>query len=247
MNEIEVAGERLPIRESLVREVEVAWDRLAGPGTWWSGAQRLAIAAEARHAAGCGLCHARKASLSPYAVEGEHDALGELAPAAVEAIHRLVSDAGRITEKWVISLRSDNGLSEPAYVEIIGVIAVLTALDKLHQALGLPLRALPAALPGEPARQLPRGAKRNLAWVSTLAPEDVGAGEPNPYPVHGDKNIHRGLSLVPREVFNFFDLDVELYLKDHEIRDFEHDFRAIGHAQIELIAGRTSALNGCYY
>ena len=243
MSEIEVAGEKLPIRESLLREIEVAWERLAGPGTWWSGAQRLAIAAEARQAAGCGLCQARKASLSPYTVAGEHDALGELFPAAVEAIHRLATDAGRITEKWVRGL----DLEETHYVEIIGIIAVLTALDKLHQALGLPLRNLPAPLPGEPTRQLPRGAKRNLAWVSTLAPEDVGAEELNPYPVHGDKNIHRGLGLVPQEVFNFFDLDVELYLKDHEIRDFDHDFRAIGHAQIELIAARTSALNGCYY
>ena len=81
----------------------------------------------------------------------------------------------------------------------------------------------------------------------TLAPEDVGTRDPNPYPVHGDKNIHRALSLVPQEVFNFFDLDVELYLKDHEIRDFETEYRAISHAQIELIAGRTSALAGCFY
>ncbi len=247
MSEIDVGGDILPIRDSLVREIEVAWDRLARPGTWWNGAERLAIAAEARHAAGCDLCQRRQAALSPYAVDGAHDALGALSPAAVEAIHRLVTDAGRITEKWVTSLQSDEGLSEPAYVEIIGVIAVLTGLDKLHQALGLPLRELPAAVAGEPSRHLPAGAKRNLAWVSTLAPEDVGAGDPNPYPPHGDKNIHRGLSLVPQEVFNFFDLDVELYLKDHEIRDFEHDFRAISHAQIEMIAGRTSALNGCFY
>jgi hypothetical protein len=163
----------------------------------------------------------------------------------VEAIHRLVTDAGRITEKWVLSLAP--ALDETAYVEIIGVIALLTGLDKLDQALGLALRALPEATASEPNRQRPKGAKRNLAWVSTLAPEDVGPEDPNPYPLHGDKNIHRGLSLVPQEVINFFDLDVELYLKDHEIRDFEHDFRAISHAQIELIAGRTSALNGCYY
>ena len=46
---------------------------------------------------------------------------------------------------------------------------------------------------------------------------------------------------------DLFDLDVELYLKDHEIRDFAHEHRAISHAQIELIAGRASALNRCYY
>jgi hypothetical protein len=52
---------------------------------------------------------------------------------------------------------------------------------------------------------------------------------------------------VPQEVFTFFDLDVELYLRDHEIRDFEREYRALGHAQMELLAGRVSALNGCYY
>jgi len=138
-------------------------------------------------------------------------------------------------------------LDETKYVEIIGVISILTGLDILHQALGLPVAELPAALPGAPVRHKPAGAKRNLAWVETLAPEDVGAGDPNPYPLHGDKNIHRGISLVPQEVINFFDLDVELYLKDHEIRDFDTEYRAISHAQIELIAGRTSALAGCFY
>ena len=250
MTKIEVAGEMLPMRESLAREVEVAWNRLASPGTWWSGAERLAIAAEARHAKTCELCRQRKTALSPYTVPGEHDSTSDLPPAAIEAIHRIVTDAGRITERWIFLLIEGGempALEETKYVEIIGIIAVLTGLDKLHQGLGLAPRDLPAPIAGEPSRQRPLGAKRNLAYVATLAPEDVGSDDPNPYPLHGDKNIHRGVSLVPQEVFNFFDLDVELYLKDHEIRDFEHDFRAISHAQIELIAGRTSALNGCYY
>ncbi len=243
LTEIEVGGEGLPIRESLVREIDVAWQRLAAPGTWWTGAERLAIAAEARHAIGCELCRRRKEALSPYTVDGTHDSLDELPEAAIEAVHRVVTDAGRITEKWVRSLE----LEETRYVEIIGVIAVLTGLDTLNRALGLPLNDLPGTIAGEPSRHKPAGTKRNLAWVETLAPEDVGEGDPNPYPLHGDKNIHRGLSLVPQEVFNFFDLDVELYLKDHEIRDFQTEYRAISHAQIELIAGRTSALAGCFY
>ena len=188
--------------------------------------------------------------MSPYTVDGDHDAVGELPAAAVEAVHRLVTDAGRITEGWIGTLLTGGempALAETEYVEIVGVVAVLTALDTLHRALGLPLRGLPAPIAGAPGRHRPVGARRKLAWVSTLAPEDICADDPNPYPVHGDKNIHRGLSLVPQEVFNFFDLDVELYLKDHEIRDFAHEYRAISHAQIELIAGRTSALNGCYY
>jgi len=243
LSKIEVANERLPIRESLKREMQLAWSRLASAGTWWSGAERLAIAAEARHALDCDLCRQRKKSLSPYAMNGEHDTLDVLPDGVVEAIHRLVTDAGRITNNWLRSL----DIKETHYVEIIGVIAVLTGLDTLHRALGQPLHSLPDPIAGEPTRHKPDGTKRNLAWVETLAPEDVGTRDPNPYPVHGDKNIHRALSLVPQEVFNFFDLDVELYLKDHEIRNFQTEYRAISHAQIELIAGRTSALAGCFY
>ena len=252
MTFIEVGGDRLPIRENFMTQIDIAWERLCQPGTWWSGAERRAIAAEARQAETCPLCRQRKTALSPYTVDGHHnhlnDHLNTLHAAAVEAIHRLKTDAGRITQKWLHELiDEDNGLSEAAYVEIVSIVAIITALDTFDDALGRTRRPLPTAIDGQPTRQRPAGAKRNLAWISTLAPEDVVDGDINPYPVHGDKNIHRALSLVPQEVFNFFDLDVELYLKDHEIRDFENEYRAINHAQIELLAGRMSALNGCHY
>jgi hypothetical protein len=245
---IEINGGRLPIREDLAAQIDSAWERLRRPGTWWPGAERLAIAAEARQAENCRLCRKRKAALSPYTVAGEHDHLGVLPAAAIEAIHRLKTDAGRITETWLrVLIDHADSLAETQYVEIVAIVAIVTGLDTFDDALGRPRRFLPSAIEGLPTRQRPAGVQRNLAWVATLAPEDVDSSDPDPYPVHGAKNIHRGLSLVPQEVFNFFDLDVELYLKDHEIRDFENDYRAISHAQIELVAGRVSALNGCYY
>lgn len=244
--QIEVAGQLLPIRPSLASAIEVAWARLAGPGTWWSGVDRMAIAAEARNARGCKLCEERKQALSPYAVKGVHDSLGNLPDEAVEAVHRLVTDASRITEAWVRTM-ADGPLGEAAYVEIVSVTAIVTALDTFDHALGRTPHALSAAVDGPPSRQRPAGAKRNLAWVATLAPENVASGDPNPYPLHGDKNIHRALSLVPQAVIDFFDLDVELYLPDHQIRDFTTEYRAISHAQIELIAGRASAINRCFY
>ncbi len=219
---------------------------MARAGTWWSGRERVAIAAEVRQAATCALCRARKAALSPYTVAGQHAAAGDLPDEAVEAIHRLASDAGRITESWVRGL-IEGPLGEERYVEIVALAAIVTGLDTFEHALGRPLRSLPEPVAGEPTRVRPAGAKRDLAWVATLAPEDIGAGEPDPFAVHGDKNIHRGVSLVPQEVFNFFDLDVELYLRDEEIRDFEREYRAINHAQIELIAARASAINACFY
>jgi hypothetical protein len=135
MTRITVAGEALPIRADLIAAIEVAQRRLTQPGTWWTGAQRAAIAAEARHAEHCSLCQQRKAALSPYTVQGRHDSLTDLDNDTIEAIHRLRTDAGRITEQWVTDITSRD-LSEEAYVEIIGIIAVLTGLDTFNDALG---------------------------------------------------------------------------------------------------------------
>jgi len=243
---IEVAGQSLPIRPGLASAIEAAWARLAGAGTWWSGAERIAIASEVRNARRCKLCRERKQALSAHAVRGAHDSLGILPANAVEAVHRLVTDASRIGEAWVRGM-ADGPLGEGAYVEIVSVVSIVSALDTFDHALGRTPRALPEAGDGPPSRRRPAGARRALAWVATLAPEDVAPGDPNPFPLHGDKNIHRALSLVPQAVIDFFDLDVELYLRDHEIRDFTTEYRAISHAQIELIAGRASAINRCFY
>lgn len=236
----------MPMREGLARELARAWRRLAEPGTWWSGSGRVALAAEVRAARSCSLCRGRKAALSPYGIGGAHDGAGTLPEPVVDAVHRLATDAGRLTRRWLEGALG-KGLAEEQYVEAVGVVALVTALDTFDLALGRAERPLPAPMPGEPTRARPAGARRNLAWVSTVAPEDLLPGDPDPYAAHGSKNIHRALSLVPQEVFNFFDLDVELYLKDHEIRDFGREYRALTHPQIELLAGRVSALNGCYY
>lgn len=246
MTSITVGRETLPIRGALRDAINIAQRRLTQAGTWWTSEQRAAIAAEARHAENCALCQRRKSALSPYAVDGKHDSRGELDDDIVEAVHRLRTDAGRITERWVNDITSRN-LTEEAYVEVIGIIAVLTALDTFNDALGRERDPLLPAQQGEPRRYRPAGAKRNLAWVATLSPEDAQPEDPDPFVIHGKANIHRGISLVPQEVINFFDLDVELYIHDTQIRDFGNSPRAINRAQIELIAGRASSINNCMY
>ena len=61
-----------PIRPDIPAAHREFWGRLAGPGSWWTGAERVAIAAETRHALACAFCAARKQALSPYGLEGEH-------------------------------------------------------------------------------------------------------------------------------------------------------------------------------
>jgi len=52
---------------------------------------------------------------------------------------------------------------------------------------------------------------------------------------------------VPDEVKSFFDLVSHQYQGPLQMRDFSREYRAITHAQIELLAARVSALNQCLY
>ena len=238
-----------PVRTDLDEAWRRAWEHLARPGTWWTGAERLAMVAACREAPDCALCRERAAALSPFSIDGAHDSTSALPDRVVETIHRIRTDSGRLTESWFRRM-VESGLSEPEYVEIVGVVSVATALDTLADGLGVPRRSLPEAVPGRPSRHRPPGARRSLAWVPTLEPEDIADDDPNPY---GDKtgglvaNIHRGMSLVPAEVAAFFELDDVIYLPQFALKDFATEYRAISHAQMELLAARVSLINRCRY
>src|SRR5215472_3382328 len=88
------------IRADLAEAQRTAWEQVGAPGTWWTSAERIAIAAETRHALACPLCIARKDAVSPTMVGGDHATLGALSRAAVEAVHRIRTDPGRIGEAW---------------------------------------------------------------------------------------------------------------------------------------------------
>jgi hypothetical protein len=236
------------MRQELQRALDAAWSSVGATGVWWSGDQRLEIVREARHACTCRLCAARKAAPIPHAIAGNHDMLTTLSPAAVEAIHRIVSDPGRLSETWYKRTISA-GLSEEAYVELLGVVAVTTAVDTFDRALGAPLRAVPIALAGTPSRRRPVGAKPGLGWMPMLAPEDVTAEDPPLYASAGriGGNVHRALSLVPEAMMHFWDLFEEMYLPQQAMRDFGREYRAITHAQIEMLAARVAVRNQCLY
>ena len=236
----------LTIRNDLATARENSWDRLASPGTWWSAAERLAIADEARRATQCRMCRARKEALSPYTIDGEHDGNGDLPEFIVEVIHRIRTDSGRLRKAWFDEVM-ESGLTDTRYVEIVGIISTIAGLDTFDHAIGLPQRKLPAAKPGEPTRHRPRAAHKTIAWVATLADDDISEEDPNPYPDFEPVNVHRAMSLVPEEVAGFFELDQALYLPQAAIRDLDNEYRALTHSQIELIATRVAALNQCYY
>jgi alkylhydroperoxidase family enzyme len=213
---------------------------------WWDGAERVAIAREVRIAEDCRLCRARKHALSPGAVHGAHDTTASLPGAAVEAIHRIVTDTARLSRTWFEALRGQ-GLDDAHYVELVGVVVSVLSIDEFHRGLGLALEPLPVPETGNAERRRPSGAADEGAWVPTVPPAaldepdaDIYGGAPHA------ANVIRALSLVPTEVRVLADLHGAHYLSIAEMRNFNPD-RALSRAQMELIAARVSALNECFY
>jgi len=103
------------IRDDIVEAHRRAWQHIAGPGSWWTGAQRVAIAREVRAAWSCGFCAERRMVVSPYMLSGEHSraseppAWNDLEPdAIIDAIHRIVTDPGRLGRRFY-----DDASTEP--------------------------------------------------------------------------------------------------------------------------------------
>jgi hypothetical protein len=232
-----------PIRSDLAEAHRRAWEHVGSAGTWLDAADRIAVADETRRARSCALCRERKAALSPFAVEGEHDHAGILSAPIVDAIHRVTTDAARLTESWYRSLL-DEGLTAETYVEVLGIVVSVISVDRFHHAMGLPLEDLPDPQPGEPSRVRPGGIVEGEAWVPMMNGKQAAAEVDMPAP--SAPYVIRALSLVPAELKAWQGLSAVQYLRPEQMLDFGSG-RAINRSQIELVAGRVSSLNECFY
>ena len=216
----------LPVSEAAARAHAAALDAIAKPGAWWDGAARLAIAKATRAAPDCALCIARKASLSAGAVQGDHASAEVLPPAAVEAVHGIRNDSGRLTRRWFDHLM-ETGLRREAYVELAAIVACTVIVDTYAQGVGLPRPPLPEAVPGSPAFERSDAVADAGAWV--------------PLAREGNAHILRALGLVPSASALFFaTFNPCYYMRPQQTF-------AIGRRQVELIAARVSAVNECFY
>jgi hypothetical protein len=232
-----------PIRDDLRATHAMVLEHFSRPGCWFSGRERIAIAAESRLAVGCPLCRERRSALSPEHVQGEHATTGALKPPLVELIHRVRTDPGRLSRRFFDAVIAA-GLRDGEYVEAVGIVALAAGLDFLCRALGVPVLPLPGPLPGVPSRHRPSGLQEGIAWVPLLPPEAASGPDAD---IYGGAdfvpNIVRALSLVPDHVRVLRTWSDAHYVA---LRDLTAR-RAIDRPQIELVAARVSALNECFY
>ncbi|MFV2090623.1 MAG: alkylhydroperoxidase-related (seleno)protein [Pseudomonadales bacterium] len=235
-----------------------AWSYLAGPGSWWTGTQRLAIAQASRDSMDCPFCAERKQALSPLAIEGNHNgdpsltasslSVSSLPIKVLNAVHRITTDPARLTESWIQGL-IDETFHHGHYVETVSIISTLISIDAFHRALGLALEPLPAAQPGQPDRYWPEGAAVDVAWVPMIYPANLSDKESDIYfgaPQMG--HVIRAMSLVPDAVRQLNALSAAHYLPTPQVGDMNATgYLTLSRPQTELIAARTSVLNDCFY
>ena len=235
-----------PVRDDIVEAHRWYWQQLAKPGSWWTGEERIAIAAELRQAPHCHFCQARKEALSPYAGDPAHSSVTDLSPLAVDAIHRVITDQSRIARHYV-DANVEAGFSHEAYVELVGIVVSVLSIDEFNRALGLPPEPLPEPEAGLPDHYRPGTLETETGYVPMIPPEGATGLESD---LWGDRtaNVLRALSLVPDAVRGWVRLSAAQYLSIEGMANMiGQEDRAIDRAQMELVAGRVSSHNECFY
>jgi hypothetical protein len=140
------SGSPVPVRSDLGQAFRRDWNRLALPGSWWSGSERVAIAAEVRSAR--------------YGTDHKDHILSE---PAREAARVIGAQPAAVRRPWVESVAGK--LSYPHYIEITGIASRLAAIDTVHDGIGEEREPLPEPEPGEPSRTAEPLARPGAAWV----------------------------------------------------------------------------------
>jgi hypothetical protein len=230
----------LPVRADLEAAHQAQCDRFGQPGTWGSGAQRIAVIAAAR-----------QACIDAGVLEASEDggAMSDMElPKVVQDIIATVAVSPKDVDLDFYNAAIGSGLSDAEYTEIVGLVSFITNLDVFARGIGVPLRPLPEAQAGEPSRVRPPEAVQEQAFVPTIPNPPEGGevakamyGSFKPY-------IMRAMSLVPEEFNDHIALERAQYLPLERIMEYDfnhHD--GLTRPQAEVVAGRVSALNDCFY
>ncbi len=237
------------VRKEIGETYSWYWQRLASPGSWWTGAERIALAAEVRRATACQFCGQRKDALSPYTLSGNHDAepASPLTDDAIDAVHRIVTDQSRITQVWVDGL-VERGMRIEAYIELVGLVVAVFSIDEFNRALGLAPEALPGPIAGKPTGYCPDHTDSETGFVPMIPRNKAVGAEADLWAEGRGANVLRALSAVPDAVRDWKSISAVQYLSVEGMANMIGDpDRAMNRMQMELVAGRVSAINQCFY
>lgn len=236
------ADSKHPVRAAIAAAHEETLKSFTAPGTWFSGAERAQIVTTARQA---------RIEAGLQEASDETNEFAEL-PNAVSSLARQVATDTKALTADFFEDSLDAGLTDCEYVETVGLVARSLSVDIFARGIGVDLRALPSVQQGEPSRMRPATATHEKAWADTV-PGGSAGGDEAVYIYGTDQPeaapfIYRSLSLVPDEAKGLVALGAAQYLEIQDFMnlDFSYDPQ-ITRAEVEVVAGRVSAINQCFY
>ena len=193
----------VPVRHDVIDVVERSMEALASPGGALTGERRVSLARAARE-------------------DDDESPLGAFA-------HHLYVSPGTVEQQHVRAAADIEG--DGPVVEAIGIVARLSAVDRVHAVLGIDLEPLPQPKPGPVTGALAEGLKRRRGHVPM---------PPGPIPVT--------LDLVPSEGQALRAMFGPLYMTEKQMSDpMFHRDPGLTTPQLETVAARISLLNQCFY
>ena len=178
-----------------------------------------------RSAAALGVAHERRA----------HGSAGDGLPEVVaDAVYRIARHASTLTDAWYREQLA-RGIDPIAYVEMVGVVVAVAAVDGFFRAAGLERPPLPSPSGGEPHGRHPQVEAATLNWVPVAAPADRTAA------------VVQGLSAAPDEWDNVCRLAAAQYIPVDEMGELGWSRGTLTRAEMELVAARLSTARECFF
>ena len=146
----EISGWNWPVSRDLSSLFARTFDDIASAGNGWYGVERVAIAELARNGAGRGV-------------------VNDLPDAAVNAATMIANQPAGSQESQV--RETVRVIGETRYVELVGIVVAMTAIDTITTLLGFGTETLPEPHAGEPILSpTDPKLKRRSAWVAMTGP-----------------------------------------------------------------------------
>jgi len=217
------------VPDDILDAFNACWERLAEPGEWWTGKERLSILEAVRKSRDENSAN-HGASLADLSDKPSPI----ISPLTSEIVRTVTSNAHEIDGMW--AKEAIGRLGEGKYSELVSLVVNIIPIDIFCLLLGRPVVSLPVPKNGKPGESIPDGLSDGGAFVPWLTESWVGP------------NVARALSFVPKDNAIRMRLVESMYAgSDKFISMVWDDNEPLARSQVELVAARTSSINECFY
>lgn len=221
------------VRADLADAHRLAWEHIARPGTWWTGAQRVELASTVLMAI------ADDDPLPPWVGVSTTDRLpaGSVAPEIAHDIaYRIARHAGTMTSDVFENAAAKIG--PLPYVEVCAITSTVAAVAHFRRNIGADAQPFPDVVGGEPSGEKPDNlVDAELNWVPVVGPADQTAA------------VVQAYSSIPQELENTWRMASAQYMANEDMihADWSRRPGGLSRPQTELVAARVSQLRECFY